>query len=143
MKFTTEDKQRIKEAIQAAEMLTSGEIQVFIEKTCKIDPLDRAAYEFEQLGMHKTALRNGVLIYLAIDDHKFAIIGDAGINAVTGADFWETTKETMLSLFRQGLFTEGLVAGIEVAGKALQAHFPRQHDDVNELSDDITFGEGM
>lgn len=143
MKFTEEDKLRIKEAIQAAERLTSGEIQVYIEKTCKIDVLDRAAFQFKQLAMHKTELRNGVLIYLTIDDHKFAIIGDAGIHAVTGANFWNATKETMGFLFKEGKIVEGLIAGIDMAGRALQEHFPYQNGDLNELSDDVKFGEGM
>lgn len=143
MKFTEEDKLRIKEAIQTAEQLTSGEIQVYIEKVCKIDVLDRAAFQFKQLDMHKTELRNGVLIYLAIDDHKFAIIGDAGIHAVTGDSFWNATKETMASLFKQGKLVEGLISGIGMVGRALQEHFPYQHGDINELSDDVKFGEDM
>ena len=143
MKFTEEEKLRIKEAIQAAEKLTSGEIQVFIENTCKIDVLDRAAYQFKQLDMHKTELRNGVLIYLALEDKKFSIIGDAGIHAVTGANFWNATKETMAILFKQGKIVEGLISGIGMAGRALQENFPYQHGDVNELSDDIKFGEEM
>ena len=51
--------------------------------------LDRAAWVFKKLGMHKTAERNGVLFYLAVDDRKFAIIGDAGINAKVPAGFWD------------------------------------------------------
>lgn len=143
MTLTATDKERIKEAIQAAELLTSGEIQVFIEQNCAIDVLDRAAYQFKQLDMHKTAQRNGVLIYLALKDHKFAIIGDAGIHALTGPNFWNSTKETMVVLFKEGEVVKGLIAGIGMVGRALQEHFPRQADDKNELSDDVKFGEDM
>lgn len=91
--------------------------------------------------MHKTGERNGVLFYLAVKDKKFAILGDAGINAVTPDDFWDTIKEEMLELFRENKFSEGLIKGIDLAGEKLKEHFPYQSDDVNELSDEISFGK--
>ncbi len=139
--FSEADKLQIKNAIRAAEMNTSGEVRVHIEKHCKEDVLDRAAYIFEKLEMHKTELRNGVLFYLAIEDHKFAILGDAGINQKVAENFWEEIKENMLSRFKEGNFTKGLSEGIIEAGNQLKAHFPYQKDDVNELSDEISFGE--
>jgi uncharacterized membrane protein len=89
--------------------------------------------------MHKTALRNGVLFYLAVVDRKFAIIGDAGINAKVPADFWNDVKEMMLVNFKAGMFTDGLSKGILMAGEHLKIHFPHQPDDVNELPDEISF----
>jgi uncharacterized membrane protein len=90
--------------------------------------------------MHKTEQRNGVLFYLAIKDRKFAILGDGGINAVTPDDFWDRIKEKMLSLFTEGRFAEGLREGILMAGEQLKKHFPYEKGDVNELSDEISFG---
>lgn len=139
--FTEENKLQIANAIQAAELNTSGEIRIHIEKFCKGDVLDQAAYVFEKLEMHKTKLRNGVLFYLAIEDHKFAILGDAGINQKVSADFWEKTKEMVLSKFKEGNVAEGLASGIIMAGEQLKEHFPYQENDVNELSDDISFGK--
>ena len=139
--FSEEEKQKIVRAIEEAEKDTSGEIRVHIEKDCKTDVLDRAAYIFKKLKMHKTKLRNGVLFYLALEDHKFAILGDAGINKVTPDNFWEEIKETMLSYFREGKFADGLVKGIRMAGEKLKEHFPYQKDDINELSDEISFGD--
>jgi len=139
--FTGEQKARIKEAIRDAEKNTSGEIRVHIDRKCKADVLDRAAYVFEQLNMHKTKLRNGVLIYLATDDHKFAILGDAGINTVVPDNFWDDIKDRMLENFKQGKFTEGLEEGIRMAGQQLEKHFPYQIDDENELDDEISFGK--
>jgi uncharacterized membrane protein len=81
----------------------------------------------------------GVLFYLAVEDRKFAVIGDAGINAKVPVDFWDTTKELMLKNFKEGKFTEGLSEGIIIAGKQLKTHFPHQKDDVNELPDEISF----
>lgn len=138
--FTAENKLQIANAIRVAELNTSGEIRVHIEKYCKGDALDQAAYVFEKLEMHKTQLRNGVLFYLAIDDHKFAILGDAGINQKVPDDFWEKTKELVLSKFKEGNITEGLTSGILMAGEQLKEHFPYLAEDKNELSDDISFG---
>ncbi len=139
--FTEENKLQIANAIRVAEMNTSGEIRVHVEKYCKVDVLDRAAYIFEKLQMHKTQLRNGVLFYLAVEDHQFAILGDAGINIKVPGDFWESTKELVLSKFKEGNLTEGLTSGILMAGEQLKTHFPYLKEDINELSNDISFGK--
>ena len=138
--FSEKDKLQIENAIRAAEFQTSGEIRVHIEKHCKEEVLDRAAFLFEKLEMHKTELRNGVLFYLAIEDHMFAILGDAGINQKVPENFWEEIKKEMATYFKEENFTEGLTTGILKAGEALKHHFPWQTDDINELSDDISFG---
>jgi len=139
--FSEEDKKAITAAIKNAEQQTSGEIQVHLESHCKGDVLDRAAEVFELLKMHKTQNRNAVLFYLATDDHKFAILGDAGINAAVPNDFWEDIKEQMIKNFRIGAFTEGLRSGIEMTGLQLKSHFPyEQKGDENELPDEISFG---
>ena len=124
-------------AIKAAEKATSGEVRLYVEDKCKEDVLDHAAFLFAELNMHKTELRNGVLFYLALKDRKFAILGDGGINAKVGNDFWNHIKTEMLDFFKEEKFSEGLEKGITMAGEALSAHFPYQKDDVNELSDDI------
>ncbi len=139
--FTHEERTRIVAAIKEAEQQTSGEIRLYIENSSHDEVLDRAAYLFENLEMHKTALRNGVLFYLAVKSKKFAIIGDAGINAVVKHDFWDEIKEVMLSHFVNGEFPEGLCLGIKLAGEALRNHFPYHQNDSNELSDDIVFGK--
>jgi len=135
--FSQENKLQIANAIRVAEMNTSGEIRLHIEKYCKGDVLDQAAYVFEKLEMHKTKLRNGVLFYLAVEDRKFAILGDAGINMKVPADFWDKTNENVLSRFKEGKLTEGLTTGILMAGEQLKVHFPYLADDKNELSNDI------
>ncbi|RFZ92226.1 TPM domain-containing protein [Mucilaginibacter conchicola] len=140
--FTDEEQQRIQKAVADAEQKTSGEIRVCIEKTCSDEALDRAVKYFAQLEMHKTRLRNGVLIYVATVDRKFAIIGDAGINKVVPEDFWDTTKEEMLSQFKFGNLVEGIVTGVTKAGEQLKQYFPHQAGDKNELSDDIAFMDG-
>lgn len=139
-KFTPEERERITSAIKEAELETSGEIRVHIENRCKGEVLDRAAFLFKKLKMHQTLLKNGVLIYLALKDHQFAILGDAGINNKVPEGFWDNIKEKMIAHFREGNYTQGLEEGIRDAGKQLKQHFPYQKDDINELDNDISFG---
>ncbi|NOX46321.1 MAG: TPM domain-containing protein [Chlorobi bacterium] len=139
--FSKEEKEDIVQAVKNAELDTSGEIRVHIENKCKGDAKDRAALLFKKLGMQKTELRNGVLFYLALKNRKFAILGDGGINEVVPDNFWDDIRDTMLNYFREDNFAEGLAEGISMAGKQLKKHFPYQSDDVNELPDEISFGE--
>jgi uncharacterized membrane protein len=139
--FTQQEQEQIVAAVKEAELNTSGEIKVHIERKCKEDVLDHAAFMFDQLEMQKTELRNGVLIYLAVEDKKLAILGDAGINMKVPKDFWDTTRDYMINNFKESKFAEGLSGGIKLAGQQLKTHYPYQSDDVNELSDDISFGE--
>jgi uncharacterized membrane protein len=137
--FSKEQQAQILAAVKEAEMETSGEIRVHIESTLKGDVLDRAAWLFKKLGMHETDERNGVLFYLVVSDRKFAIIGDAGINAKVPGGFWDDISELLKNNFKEGKFTEGLSEGILLAGKHLKMHFPHKSDDVNELPDEISF----
>jgi len=139
--FSTQEKDDIKQAIMNAELDTSGEIRVHIENTFTGEVLDRAAFIFKQLGMNKTELRNGVLIYLAVKNRRFAIIGDSGIHKVVPENYWNDIKANMLNQFRENHFTDGLIEAITSTGIQLKKHFPRQRDDVNELPDDLSFGK--
>ncbi len=138
--FAKEDEQRIIEAIQDAECNTSGEIRVHLEQKPRKDAMSEARRVFAKLKMHQTKARNGVLILLAPERREFAILGDQGINDVVEGDFWEQERDLMQQHFRAGDFTGGLVAVIGQIGEKLQAHFPYQDDDENELSDEISYG---
>lgn len=138
--ITKSDEQEIINAIRTAENSTSGEIRVHIEARCPNAVFDRAKAVFEELKMDATALKNGVVIYLAAEDHKFYIMGDSGIDKVVPDNFWESTKDIMQTHFRQGRFKQGLVDGILKAGEQLKKHFPVAEDDINELSDEISRG---
>lgn len=140
-RLSEEDKEIIVQAIQEAEKNTSGEIRVHLENHCKIDVLDRASEVFGTLKMHETKLRNGVLFYLAMKDHQFAILGDSGINQLVPEHFWEETRDFMVAKFKEGKYAEGLSEGIKMAGHQLKAHFPYQANDRNELPDDISFNK--
>jgi uncharacterized membrane protein len=137
--FTEEQKTAIRNAISSAEKNTSGEIRIHIENNCKGDVLDRSADLFKTMEMHKTALRNGVLIYLAVKDHKFAVLGDKGINEKVPLDFWDQVRDIMQTHFSRSEFTTGLEKGIAMAGEKLKAYFPVSDNDTNELNDEISF----
>lgn len=139
--FTQMQKEAMVAAIQQAEKNTSGEIRVHIEKHCSKSPLDRAVEVFAELKMHKTALRNGVLIYIALEDKKLSIIGDVGINTKVPHDFWDEIKNGMVKNFQAGKISEGICEAIQEAGKQLKQYFPCQEDDINELSDEISFND--
>lgn len=139
--FTVSQKKAIEDAVRQAELNTSGEVRVHIERKCKGDVLDRATEVFALLKMHKTQQRNGVLFYLSIEDHQFAILGDAGINAMVPENFWETIKGMMLEEFQQGNVSIGLIRGIRMTGDMLKKFYPyKRNEDVNELSDELSFG---
>jgi uncharacterized membrane protein len=139
--FKTRDKQRILAAIEQAEKLTSGEIRVHVESKAGDDTIGRAKEIFESLGMTKTELHDGVLIYLAVKDRKFAIIGDRGIDKAVPPNFWDETKEKMQALFKENKFADGVCLGITMAGEHLAKYFPYQSGDVNELSNEISMGK--
>ena len=140
--FSEADKKKITSAIEAAEKSTSGEIRVHIDLSCSKDPVERAVECFDKMGMSATELRNGVLVYLAIKEHTFAIIGDQGINEKVPDGFWDSTRDLMLSHFKNNQLVDGLCEGIRHAGEQLKTHFPLAEDDSNELSNDISFGDG-
>jgi uncharacterized membrane protein len=139
--LSKEDEQEIVLAIVEAEKNTSGEVRVHIEKHSNKTPRERAQEVFFELKMEATKDRNGVLFYVCVDDKKFAIIGDEGIDKVVESDFWDCTKDIVLANFKQANFKKGLVEGILRAGERLKQYFPYQSDDQNELSNEISKSE--
>ncbi|MEN8776014.1 MAG: TPM domain-containing protein [Polaribacter sp.] len=138
--LTPTEEQEIISAIRTAEKNTSGEIRVHIEATSKKEHFERALEVFHFLKMDNTKDSNAVLLYVAVNDKKFVIYGDKGINDVVPKDFWDSTKDSIQSQFKQGNFKQGMVDGILKAGEELQSHFPYQTDDVDELSNEISKG---
>ncbi len=138
--LTTVEEQEIVQAILKAEKDTSGEIRVHIEAHTKLNSMNRAKEIFHLLKMDNTKEENGVLIYVAVNDRKFSIYGDRGIDKVVSKDFWDSTKDTIQKQFGKGDFKQGIIDGILKAGKELQAHFPWKHGDKNELSDEVSKG---
>ena len=136
--FTPTQRDQIRQAIIEAEQNTSGEIRVHLENHVRINPLDRAATVFEELQMERTKDRNGVLIYVAVQDQKFAIIGDVGIHKIVGNEFWKKTRDILHDAFVKEDFFGGLVHSIADVGIRMKEHFPIQPDDKNELENEIS-----
>lgn len=139
--FSNEEKNSIINAIKKAETNTSAEIKVHIESRCKKETLDRAAEVFDMLEMQKTKLRNGILIYVAINSKKCAILGDAGINMVVPDGFWDDCYSILKENFSKEDYSKGIATVIEKCGEVFSHYFKYTSDDVNELSDDISFGD--
>lgn len=139
--LSAEQEQALVDAITQAELQTSGEIRIHLEKsTGNASAEQRAKQWFGKLEMHKTAEKNGVLFYLAIKDRKLALWAGEGINKKVPANFWQEIIDLMIREFKMGHFSEGLIAGVEKTGRALGEFFPREDDDVDELSNEISKG---
>jgi len=141
--FSDADLEAIAATVAAAERETSGEIRVHLERRLPRgvpagDALARAVEIFVHLGMHATAERNAVLIYLAVDDHSLAIAGDAGVHARVGDDYWRGIRDAMIERLRRGEPREAVVHAVAEVGAVLRRHFPRRPDDRNELSDEVS-----
>jgi len=138
--FSKAERMAILEAINAAEKDTSGEIRVHLENHCKGEALERARHWFGRLGMHKTAARNGVILYLAVKDRKAAVWGDEGINKQVPENFWNDVLQDLLVAFRKEEYNQGVISAVRSIGFKLKELFPYQSDDKDELSNDISFG---
>ena len=131
------DQPRIVEAIAHAEKQTSGEIRVHVQPKAGEDIRKYAERTFERLGMTKTALRNGVLLFIASEQQRFVILGDRGIDEKVPAGFWDEIAAKLTIRFKAGEYTEGIVEAIHSAGDNLGRFFPRAADDRNELTNEI------
>lgn len=138
--LTRQDKKRIVAAITKAEMETSGEIRVHLEHYCPISAYDRAVTVFNKLKMFETKDRNAVLIYVALESRKFAIIGDSGIHAVVSENYWTSVRDILGQAFASSHFALGICCAVMEVGDKLKMFFPYNRDDVNELPNEISYG---
>lgn len=137
--LTDEQEQRIIKQIQQAEKKTSGEIRVHIENQCSGDALTRAARIFHELGMDETEQQNGVLIYIACDDHKAAVYAGKGIHKQVEDHFWNDVLQVLIEHFKKEEYEEGIADAVQIVGKKLTEMYPYERGDVNELRDDISY----
>lgn len=133
------DEARLIKAIQLAELKTSGEVRVHIEKTCKGDPLEECKKQFVKLNMHQTKDRNGILFFLAINSKSFAVWGDEGIHQKVSDEFWKSITDCAIGYFKQNDLMTGIEKAVELCGDKLKIHFPVETDDKNELSNEISY----
>ncbi len=140
-KISDEAKIRIESAISLAESGTSCELRVHLENKCPEDIMDRASFIFAELEMHRTKYRNGILIYLALEDRKVAIIGDAGINETVDTNTWKSIKDDMIAHSKIDKIEEGIIEAVRMSGEKMKKSFPIQQNDINELSNKVTTGD--
>lgn len=141
--FSKEEQEKIVQAIQSAELKTSGEIRVFVEGKCRfVDAIDRAAEVFYGLKMNETIHKNATLVYVAMKHKQVAVFGDEGILKKTGTAFWQDNVKDMLQHFHKENYVAGICEVIEKIRHALELHFPYEPGtDKNELPDEIVFGK--
>ncbi|MFN8237083.1 MAG: TPM domain-containing protein [Chitinophagales bacterium] len=134
------EKDAVVAAIREAELHTSGEIRVHIDDRCDQDAYDRALKVFQSLKMYKTPFRNAVLLYIAVKDKKFAIIGDEAIHMKVHPDFWNVLLQELKENFSNEHFMEGITRCVHTIGTTLSTHFPDIDQlDRNELPNDLSF----
>ncbi len=126
------------EAVAEAERMTSAEIRVHLDHRCRGDALARAVNLFERLALHRTRHRNGVLIYVAVEDRKLAVVGDTAIHERVGETYWQRLVDATLDHLRGARPRDGLVEAVRDVGAVLRVHFPRGPEDLNELSDEVS-----
>jgi len=139
--FSDHDSEAIVRAIGEIEESTVGELRVHIEDHCEGSPMDRAIEVFNKLAMYRTAQKTGVLIYLASEDHKLAIIGDKGIHDILGDGYWQQIMSEMKEKFIGDSIFSGVLHGVLAVGKELKNHFPELRKPKNELSNEISYGK--
>lgn len=138
----SDGQRRIADAITAAERHTTGEICVHVTPRCRGNVMKRAAKTFDRLHLYTTKRRNAVLIFVAYEDRKFAILGDIGINNAVPVGFWDSEVEELGRYLKAGRQVDGLCEIIAHMGERLSLYFPGERDDENELSNEVTFDDG-
>ena len=129
---------QVEKAIEEAELLTSAEFKLHIEEVCNEDLLDRAAFVFSELELHKTEKRNAVLLYVSINDRMVSILADAGAKAHLSEHFLSDTLSTLINDFRMNQYAQGIGNCFLSIASALKSHFPYQENDINEISNTVS-----
>jgi uncharacterized membrane protein len=129
---------QVEKAIEEAELLTSAEFKLHIEEMCKEDLLDRAAFVFSELELHKTEKRNAVLLYVSTNDRKVSILADAGAKVHLSEQFLSETLSTLINDFKQNQYAQGIGNCFLSIASALKSFFPYQENDINEISNKVS-----
>ena len=138
--LTQDELNQIEQSVSLAEMKTSGEIRVHIDSSCETDAYKRGLEIFQELEMHKTELRNGILIYIDFTHRKIAVIGDKGIHSKVNSEFWVAINNDLIKQFKTENFLNGILQGVKILGEKLEEYFPRNISNADELSNKVTIG---
>ncbi|MEM7582860.1 MAG: hypothetical protein AAF560_05725 [Acidobacteriota bacterium] len=97
----------------------------------------RAEAAFLDEELFNTRDRSGILIFLALFEHRAGILGDTGIHEKVGEGAWHDLVRELTAGIRAGRTTEALVAVIERCGELLAEHgMERRSDDRDELANE-------
>lgn len=127
------------EAIQSAENLSTGEIRIHIDSNTEGNNADVAFKVFKELCMGKTVEKNAVLFHINFEQKYLTIIGDEGIHKKVCQSFWDQLHDKITSEFSKGSYFEPLKNAILETGNELKKYFPTFGENLNELSNEITF----
>lgn len=140
--FNKKDLARITQACTEAEKTTSGELRVSIlrkrdKKQTDLSVKDLALQEFYNLKMDETRDKTGILLFILLNERKFQILADEGINEKVSPDTWQAQAEVFTDFFKKKKYTDGVITVLQNMGKILTEYFPIKDDDTNELSDEV------
>ena len=97
----------------------------------------RAIMLFRTGAERRTVGRTGILIYLSLAEHRAEIVGDEAITAVTTPETWGEAMSALLVEVKAGRPGDGIAAAVGLIGTVLAEHFPKSHDDTNEIPDKL------
>lgn len=137
--LTDPERASLVEAIKIAEDQSSGEIRVHIDAAEDSDFAKKAFGIFQSLEMHKTKERNAVLFYVNFEHHYLTIIGDEGIHKKVKQEFWDRIHDEITAEFARENYCQALKDAILKTGNELKKYFPIDGENINEISNDISF----
>jgi uncharacterized protein len=106
---------KIVTVLRADERKTTDEIAVAIVRTTGIDSIeDWATGLFNAWGVGKAGKNNGVLLVIALDDHKLRIAtGDGARRRLTDLDAAEIIRGKLTPLLRAGRLEDAVMVGLD------------------------------
>ena len=108
-------------------------------KAVKVERVhDAALQQFVTKSLHSTSARTGVLLFVALAEHRAEVIADEGVYAVAPREAWDSVVARVIDGVKGGRLADGLVAAIERAGEILAEHVPATGDNPNETPDELT-----
>jgi putative membrane protein len=102
----------------------------------------RAALAFLDEEVFATRERTGILIFLALYEHRVVVLADAGINAKVDQAEWDDIVAHLRAGIRRGEPAAALVEAIEACGRLLRERDVEiRPDDANELRDHLRIAD--
>lgn len=99
---------------------------------------ERARLAFAEHGLTRTKRRTGILVFVAVLEHRVVVLADEGIHRALGpGERWEDVVELVLDGIRQRRPGEGLVAAVRRCGEILAAHVPPAPVNENEIRNTV------